>query len=162
DEVRAFLADTAANKRARAIERVLERPEFVDFWCLKWGDWLRINREATSYLGMKAYNAWLRQAVADDHPVDVMVRDLLTATGSNFAVGPVNFYLTARSPEDLGEATAQLFLGVRMQCARCHHHPFEKWRQEDYYGLAAFFVRIGTRTGERSDPSSGRDTIIYV
>jgi hypothetical protein len=161
-EVRGFLADRSPDKRRRAIDRVLDRPEYVDFWALKWGDWLRINRAATSYLGMKAYNAWLRQAVADNRPIDALVRDLLTASGSNFAVGPANFYLTARSPEDLGEATAQLFLGVRMQCARCHHHPFEKWRQEDYCGLAAFFARIGTRSGDRSDPSSGRETVIYV
>jgi hypothetical protein len=161
-EVREFLADTATSKRRQAIQRVLERPEFVDFWSLKWGDWLRINRDATSYAGMKAYTAWLRQAVADNRPLDALARELLTATGSNFAVGPANFYLTARSPEDLGEATAQLFLGVKMQCARCHHHPFEKWRQEDYCGLAAFFARIGTRNGDRSDPASGKDTIVYL
>jgi hypothetical protein len=162
EEVRAFLADTRPDKRQRLIDRTLERPEYVDFWSLKWGDWLRINRDATTYLGLQAYHAWVRKQVADNRPLDGMVRDLLTATGSNFEVGPANFFLTARSPEDLGEATAQLFLGVRLQCARCHHHPFEKWRQEDYSGLAAFFARIGMRAGERSDPSSGKDTVIFV
>jgi hypothetical protein len=111
---------------------------------------------------MGAYREWVRQCVAANRPLDAMVRDLLTAQGSNFTTGPVNYYLTARTPEDLGEATAQLFLGVRMQCARCHHHPFEKWSQEDYCGLAAFFAQLGTKPGKLSDPSSGTDTVVFV
>ncbi len=87
---------------------------------------------------------------------------MLTARGSNFQVGPANYYLTARSAEDLGETTAQLFLGVRMQCARCHHHPFEKWSQEDYCGLAAFFARVATRYGEAKDRNTPRDQIVFL
>jgi hypothetical protein len=162
DEIKRFLADDRPDKRNRIIDAVLQRPEFVDFWTLKWGDWLRINRDLVSYKGMWAYHGWLRQAVRANRGVDAMVRELLTAQGSNFTEGPVNYSLTARNPEDLGEATAQLFLGVRMQCARCHHHPFEKWSQEDYCGLAAFFAQFGTKAGKLSDPSSGSDTIVFV
>jgi hypothetical protein len=161
-EVRAFVADTRADKRRRAIDAALDRPEFVDFWTLKWCDLLRVNRDLVTYKGMLAFHGWVRAAVRDNRPVDEVVRALLTAQGSNFDVGPANYYLTARGPEDMGEATAQLFLGVRMQCARCHHHPFEKWSQEDYCGLAAFFARIGTRAGEQSHPSSGRDTVVFL
>jgi hypothetical protein len=162
EEARTFLADSRADKRARLIDAALQRPEFVDFWTLKWGDWLRINRDLVSYKGMWAYHRWLRESVRTNRPVDAMTRDLLTAQGSNFTDGPANYFLTARSPEDLGEATAQVFLGVRMQCARCHHHPFEKWSQEDYCGLAAFFAQISTKAGTLSDPSSGSDTVVFV
>ncbi len=161
-EVRAFLADTRDDKRRRAIEEVLRRPELVDFWTLKWGDWLRINRDLVSPGGMWAFHGWVKGCVRDNRPVDAMVRELLTARGSNFQVGPANYYLTARSAEDLGETTAQLFLGVRMQCARCHHHPFEKWSQEDYCGLAAFFARVATRYGEAKDRNTPRDQIVFL
>jgi hypothetical protein len=162
DEVRRFLADGRPDKRARAVDAALDRPEFVDFWTLKWGDWLRVNRDLVTYKGMLAYHGWLRRALQENRPADALAREILTATGGNFEVGPANWYLTARSPEDLGESAAQLFLGVRMQCARCHRHPFEKWTQEDYCGLAAFFARVGTRAGKRSDPSSGSETEIFV
>jgi hypothetical protein len=161
-EVRAFVADTRPDKRRRAIDAVLELPGYVDFWTLKWGDLLRVNRDLVTYKGMLAYHDWVRRCVRDNRPADAMARELLSATGGNFGVGPANYYLTARTPEDLGEAAAQLFLGVRLQCARCHHHPFEKWTQEDYCGLAAFFVRVGTRPTKRSDPSSGTETEVFV
>jgi hypothetical protein len=161
-EVRAFLADTRDDRRRRAVEEVLRRPEFVDFWTLKWGDWLRINRDLVSPGGMWTFHGWVKDCVRDNRPVDSMVRELLTARGSNFKVGPANYYLTARGAEDLGETTAQLFLGVRMQCARCHHHPFEKWSQEDYCGLAAFFARVATRLAEAKDRNTPRDEIVFL
>jgi hypothetical protein len=147
DEVKAFLADRGSDKRRRAIDRVLDRPEFVDFWALKWGDHLRIDRARLNDKGMWSFHNWVRAALRDHQPVDEFVRDIITAEGSTFTVGPANFFRTG-SPAEWAENTAQLFLGVRMQCAKCHHHPFEKWSQDDYYGLAAFFVRLGTKNSQ--------------
>jgi Protein of unknown function (DUF1553)/Protein of unknown function (DUF1549) len=160
-EVRDFLADKSANKRQQAVERVLERPEFVDFWTLKWGDLLRINRDTLQDKGMWSFHNWVRAALRDNKPVDEMVRDIITAEGSPFTDGPANFYMNSRQPTDWSETTAQLFLGVRMQCAKCHHHPFEKWSQDDYYGLTAFFGRVGTKTSQEFG-LFGRETVLYL
>jgi hypothetical protein len=160
-EVKAFLADPGPDKRHRAVDRVLDRPEFVDFWALKWGDLLRINRDQLNEKGMWSFYNWVRGALRDAQPVDAFVRDLITAEGSTFTEGPANFYRTANNPADWAENTAQLFLGVRMQCARCHHHPFEKWSQDDYYGLAAFFVRLGTKRSQEFG-IFGQETVVYL
>jgi hypothetical protein len=146
-DVRAFLADKTPDRRAKAIDRVLERPEFVDFWALKWGDHLRINRARLNDKGMWSFHNWVRAALRENRPVDEFVRDIITAEGSTFTEGPANYYRTG-TPADWSETTAQLFLGVRLQCAKCHHHPFEKWSQDDYYGMSAFFVRVGTKNSE--------------
>jgi hypothetical protein len=161
DEVKAFLTDHNPDKRSRAIDRVLERPEFVDFWTLKWGDLLRINRDQLNEKGMWSFYNWIRTALRENKPVDEFVREIITAQGSTYTEGPANYYRVANAAADWAETTSQLFLGVRMQCARCHHHPFEKWSQDDYYGLAAFFVRLGTK---RSDEFGifGRERVIYL
>ena len=160
-EVSAFLADKAADKRKKAIDRVLDRPEFVDFWAYKWGDLLRINRDSLNDKGMWSFHNWVRASLRDSKPIDEMVRDIVTAEGSAFTDGPANFYMTSRVPTDWAETTSQLFLGVRMQCAKCHHHPFEKWSQDDYYGLTAFFVRLGTKTSQEFG-IFGRETVIFL
>jgi hypothetical protein len=146
DEVRAFLADPALDKRARLADRLLARPEYVDFWTMKWMDVLRATRTNLKPKGLDAYRGWLSEHLAKNTPLDQVVRELLTAQGNPFTVGPANYFRALRTPEELGEATAQLFCGVRMQCARCHNHPFEKWTQDDYYGLAAFFAQVGRKT----------------
>ncbi len=161
EEIRAFLADTDPNKRAKAIDRVLERGEFTDWWALKWGDLLRINRSALQEKGMWAFHNWVRAQVRDGVPADRFVRDIVTAEGSTFLDGPANFFQIGRSAEDWAETTAQLFLGIRIGCAKCHHHPFEKWGQDDYYGLAAFFARIGTKNSQEFG-IFGRETVVYV
>jgi hypothetical protein len=161
EEVRAFLADTSPGKRERAIDRVLGRPEFVDFWALKWGDLLRINRDLLQEKGMWSFHNWVRACLRDGKPVDRTVREIVTAEGSTFTDGPANFYLTARTPADWSETAAQLFLGVRVQCARCHHHPFEKWSQDDYYGMTAFFARLGTKTSQEFG-LFGRETVVFL
>jgi hypothetical protein len=97
----------------------------------------------------------------ENRPIDEFVRDIITAEGSTYTEGPANFYRTANNAADWAETTSQLFLGVRMQCAKCHHHPFEKWSQEDYYGLAAFFVRLGTKRSEEFG-IFGRETVVYL
>jgi Protein of unknown function (DUF1553)/Protein of unknown function (DUF1549) len=160
-EIKAFLADKSANKRNKAIDRVLERPEFVDFWALKWGDLLRINRELLTEKGMWSFHNWVRSCLRDGKSADAMAREIITAEGSTFTQGPANFYLAARTPADWAETTAQLFMGVRMGCAKCHHHPFEKWSQADYYGMAAFFARVGTKNSQEFG-LFGRETVIFI
>ena len=161
DEIRAFLADKSPDKRQKAIDRVLDRPEFIDWWALKWGDLLRINRTALEEKGMWSFHNWVRAQLRDNTPVDAFVRDIITAEGSTFTDGPANYYRIGRNLEDWAESTAQVFLGVRIGCAKCHHHPFEKWGQDDYYGLAAFFARIGTKASQEFG-IFGRETIVFV
>jgi hypothetical protein len=160
-DTKAFLADSAPDKRKKAIDRVLSRPEFVDFWALKWGDLLRINRDLLNERGMWSFHNWIRASLRDNRPVDEMVRDIITAEGSTFTEGPANFYRVGGSPTEWSETTAQVFLGVRVGCAKCHHHPFEKWSQDDYAGLAAFFVRLGTK-GSREFGIFGGEQVVYL
>jgi hypothetical protein len=161
EEVRAFLADRDPDKRRKAIDRLLDRPEFVDFWALKWGDLLRINRDQLEDKGMWSFHNWVRAQLRDRVPLDEFARAIITAQGSTFTDGPANFYRTARTPEDWSEAATQVFLGVRLQCARCHHHPFEKYSQDDYYGMAAFFSRLGTKPSQDFG-LFGRETVVYL
>jgi hypothetical protein len=161
EDVKTFLADKSPDRRKQAIDRVLKRPEFVDFWALKWGDLLRINRDFMSERGMWSFHNWVRAAVRDGKPLDEMVRDIITAEGSTFTEGPANFYMAARNPADWSETATQVFLGVRVGCAKCHHHPFEKWSQDDYYGMAAFFARLGTK-GSQEFGLFGREQVVYL
>jgi hypothetical protein len=144
-DIKAFLADKSRDKRRKAIDNVLDRPELVDFWALKWGDLLRINRDLLNDRGMWSFHNWVRACLRDKKPMDEMARDIITAEGSTFTEGPANYFMVARNPGDWAETTAQLFLGVRIGCAKCHHHPFERWSQDDYAGMSAFFVRLGTK-----------------
>jgi hypothetical protein len=174
EEVRAFVADRSPGKRARLVDQLLARPEFVDLWTLKWNDTLRNNPRLTGR-GLLAYTNWIREQIAKNRPYDEFVRDLLTASGKNAddtistqnlprqlqnrpgvdrlleqinstPFNPAaNYYVVTRDPLDMTSATTQIFLGVRLECARCHNHPFEKWTQTDYYGLAAFFSGITSR-----------------
>lgn len=159
--VRAFLADPSSDKRRKAIDAVLERPEFIDYWAHKWGDLLRINRDQLQEKGMWSFHNWVRAALRDNQPVDAFVRDIITAEGSTYTEGPANFYRVSRDPLEWAETTSQVFLGVRMQCARCHHHPFEKWSQDDYYGMAAFFVRLGTKNSNEFG-LFGQETVVFL
>jgi hypothetical protein len=160
-DIKAFLADKNPDKRSKAVERVLSRPEFVDFWALKWGDLLRINRTQLNEKGMWSFDNWVHAALRDNMPVDEFVRAIITAEGSTFTEGPANFYRVGNSPTDWSEATSQLFLGVRLQCAKCHHHPWEKWSQDDYYGMAAFFARLGSKNSQEFG-LFGRERVIYL
>lgn len=165
DEIREFLHSSEEQKRSKLIDALLERPEYVDYWSLKWSDLLRVHRRYVGDKGLEAFRGWIRRAVREDRPLNDMVHELITAQGDLFSSGPVGFYFTDSKPEELAETTAQVFLGVRLQCARCHHHPLEVWGQDDYYGLAAFFTRmkfkdagkIGVRFG---GPKSLRATLL--
>jgi hypothetical protein len=161
DEVKKFLADKDPTKRDKAINAVLTRPEFVDFWAYKWGDLLRINRTALEEKGMWSFHNWVRAALRDSKPIDEFARDIILAEGSTFTEGPANFYRIGRAPDEWAEIVTQVFLGVRLQCAKCHHHPFEKWSQDDYYGMAAFFTRLGTKNSQEFG-IFGRETVVYL
>ena len=145
DEARAFLVDQSPDRRAKLVERLLTLPEFADFWAMKWADVLRSSRKTMQAKGSYGFQLWLRDKLLADEPLDAVVRELLTASGNTYANPPANFYRAAKDPLALAESTAQLFLGVRMQCAKCHNHPSEKWTQDDYYGLAAVFARVGRK-----------------
>ena len=142
EEAAAFLDSKEKDKRAKLIDALLEREEFAYFWALKWADVLRGSPVTISERGVHSFHRYLVRSVADDKPVTQLARELLTGSGNTLHKPAANFYRVARTPEDAAEAAAQLFLGVRMQCARCHSHPFENITQSDYYGLAAFFARV--------------------
>ncbi|HJT78666.1 MAG TPA: DUF1549 domain-containing protein, partial [Gemmataceae bacterium] len=141
-ETKAFLASKDAHKRAKLIDALLERPEYADFWTLKWSDVLRSDRKTIQLKGIHVFQEWMHDNVAQNVPFDRVVRELLEGTGRTYANPPANYYRIARDPQNLAETTVQLFFGIRMQCAKCHNHPFEKWTQDDYYSTAAFFARV--------------------
>ena len=150
-EQRAFAADPKPDKRARLIDALLKRPEHALFWAQKWGDLLRLDPAQVSASGTHKFHQWLVNAHAENLPYDQFTRALLTANGSTFTEPPANYYRTAKDPHDALETTAQLFMGSRLACAKCHNHPFERWTQDHYYGLAAVFQRVERRTGPRKD-----------
>jgi len=142
DEVQNFLADTSPGKRAQLIDELLERPEYAKFWALKWGDLLRLSNKQVGAGGVYKYHRWVERAIAANMPYDEFARELLTASGSTLNNPPANFYRTATDSNDCVESISQVFLGARLQCAKCHNHPFERWTQDNYYGMAAFFNRV--------------------
>jgi hypothetical protein len=151
EEARSFLADLSSDKRARLIDRLLEREEFADFWALKWSDLLRIKSEYPVRVWPKAvavYYRWVHESIANNKPYDQFARELLTANGSNFRNAPVNFYRAnaSKDPRTLGETTALVFMGARMGCARCHGHPTETWSPDDDLGLGAFFSKVNFKS----------------
>ena len=142
EEARAFLDDPAADKRLKLIDALLARPEFADFWALKWADLLRNEEKTMGDKGVWVFQRWLRDQVAADVPLDEFARRIVSARGSTFKNPPASFYRTNRDPSTAAETVGQVFLGVRLQCARCHNHPFDRWTQDDYYGLAAYFKNV--------------------
>jgi hypothetical protein len=148
DELSAFLADTDPQKRSATIDRLLDSPDYANYFASKWSAILR-NRhpQPQSQLGAFAFHDWLRRNLYENRPYDVWVSELLTASGSIDVNPAAVWWRQVENTEARVEDAAQLFLGQRIQCARCHHHPFEKWGQEDYYHLAAFFSLVETRSG---------------
>jgi Protein of unknown function (DUF1553)/Protein of unknown function (DUF1549)/Bacterial Ig-like domain (group 2) len=165
DEIEKYLADKRIDKRSRLIDRLLERPEYASYFALKWADILQ-NRGAgysTSQqrAGTALFAGWIRDSLAFNKPYDRFVSEILTAGGSQKENPPTNWYRTVRKPAEYVESVAQAFLGVRIQCAQCHHHPAEHWSQADYYGLAAVFARVG-RKGGFADAEVPTDEIIFL
>jgi len=138
-EAQAFLQDKNPKKRTAIIEQVLKAPEFADYWALRFADVLLVDQEALGERGAFEFHQWLKRQFVENRPYDEWVRELITASGNTGKFGPANFYRALRTPEDLTKAVSQAFLGIRLDCAQCHHHPFEKWGQEDFYGLAGYF-----------------------
>jgi hypothetical protein len=140
DEARQFLADRHSDKRARLVDRLLERPEFADYQAMLWADLLRVERTALGNRQARAYHRWIRQSIADGVPFDRLARSIVTAEGPLSENPQAGFYkAVANKPGEAANSLAQVFLGVRIACAECHHHPFDRWSQTDYYGMTAFF-----------------------
>jgi hypothetical protein len=162
DEVRVFLKDTGESKRERLVDTLLQRPEFADHWANKWADLLRPN---PYHVGIKAtfnYDQWIRDSFRQNKPMDQFARELITAQGSTWKNGAAVMFRDRRQPEEITTLVSQLFLGIRLDCAKCHHHPFEKWGQDDFYSFAAFFARVGHKGQGISAPISGGEEIITI
>jgi hypothetical protein len=146
EEAAAFAADTNADKRDRVIDALLDSPDYADYFANKWATLLKNRRESKADITANfAFHSWVRDSLLANKPYDQFVREILAATGTIVENPPVAWYKRVKLPEQQLEDVAQLFLGVRMQCAQCHHHPFERWSQGDYYSLAAFFSQVGRK-----------------
>ncbi len=171
DETSTFLASNDPEKRAKLVDRLLGltgdpaqdiyNDAYAAWWALKWSDLIRNDSGTVGDQGMWALHNWIKEAFRVNKPFDKVVSELVTAKGSIFSVGPANYFRINASAPDLAENTAQLFMGVRLQCAKCHHHPFEKYSQEDYYSFAAFFARVGQKTSQEFG-LFGRESVIVV
>ncbi len=149
EEVRRFLADKALDKRAKLIDALLERSEYVDYWAYKWSDLLLITTKRLPQPAVWAFYQHVRQGVADNKPWDRFARDVLTARGSTLKNGAANYFVLHKDVTDLTEATSVTFMGLSITCCRCHNHPLEKWTQDQYWGMANLFSRVGLKNGER-------------
>jgi hypothetical protein len=138
-EAKEFVADPSTDKRARLVDELLQRDAFADFWALKWADLLRVEEKLLDRKGVAAFHGWIRQSIIDNKPLDQFAREILTGKGSTYQSATANYYRALRKPDARAEAVAQVFLGTRLACAKCHNHPFEKWTQDDYYEFAAIF-----------------------
>jgi hypothetical protein len=166
DEARAFLADTSADKRAKLVDRLLARPEFVDHWALFLGDLLQNRKERDHDVrgtkGVRAFHAWIRKQLADNRGWDRIARDVLLAKGKTTDNPAVGYYVVVvgehgdPTRSEVADSVAQAFLGTRIGCARCHNHPLEKYTQDDFYHFAAFFSRVKL---ERHDPKKQATTL---
>lgn len=141
-ETREFLTDASADKRARLIDRLLARDEYAAYWAMRFSDLLRVDRDRVTAPGAIATTRWLHRQFAENRPFDEFARQVVTAQGSVAGDGPAAFYRVLDTPDALARSISQLFLGVRIECAQCHHHPSERWGQDDYYALAGFFTGV--------------------
>ncbi len=157
EELENFVASEEPDKRAKLIDALLARPEFADQWVMKWAELLQIrSSNEVSYKAALRYFEWLREKLLTGVPFDQITREILTATGGTLESPAANYYQVTTDPLVLAENAAQVFAGVRMQCAQCHNHPFDRWTADDYYGFTAFFTQVGRKKGE--DP---RETIVF-
>ncbi|SVA40805.1 uncharacterized protein METZ01_LOCUS93659, partial [marine metagenome] len=160
-EVRRFLADKSPDKRVKLIDRLLDDPGYADTWANRWGDLFRPNIARVGLKSAYTIDNWIRECFAANKPYDQMVHEILTARGSTHKVGPAVIYRTRREPATLTTLFSQAFLGVRMECARCHHHPNERWSQRDFYQFAAFFAETKRKGTGISPPISAGTEFIY-
>jgi len=157
DEYQRFMGSTESDKRNRLIDELLNRKEFTELWVGYWAEWLMVrSSQVISYKAMLLYYNWLADQIGKNVPLDKMVQDLLGANGGTFKVPQTNYYQNETDTLKVAENVAQVFMGMRIQCAQCHNHPFDRWTQDDYYGFAAFFSQVGRKGGE-----DYRETIVF-
>ena len=142
ETAKSFLIDERQDKRSRLVEKLLKSKEYANYWALKWADLLRVEEKTLDPKGVKKTFTWLSEMIQQGKPLDQFAREILCARGSTYETPPANFYRALRSPVDRAEAVSQVFIGTRINCAKCHNHPFENVRQEDYYRFAAIFDAI--------------------
>jgi hypothetical protein len=142
EQARAFIADRSRRKRSHLIDQLLARPEFPEFWTLKWADLLRVEAHSLDQKGVQNFYHWIRRGIIENKPLDLFVRELITARGSTYTSPAANYYRPHRNPAARARAAAQVFLGARLQCAECHNHPSDSWTQDDYYDWAGLFARV--------------------
>lgn len=151
EEFTAFNASTDPDKRTKKIDELLGRKEFTEMWVAKWAEWLMMRSGGNNQIPEKSivlYSQWLTDQIANNVPMDKMVRDILASSGGTFSSPATNFYELERDKLKVAENIAQVFMGMRIQCAQCHNHPFDRWTQNDYYDFAAFVAQIGRKPGE--------------
>jgi Protein of unknown function (DUF1549)/Protein of unknown function (DUF1553)/Bacterial Ig-like domain (group 2) len=159
EEYDKFANDADPKKREKLVDELLGRKEFVELWVMKWAELLQIrsdNNQQVSYKAVVLYFNWLQDKIANNVPFDQIVREMLSANGGTFTNPASNYYQIERDTLKIAENAAQTFMGMRIQCAQCHNHPFDRWTQDDYYGFAAYFAQVGRKQGE--DP---RETIVF-
>jgi hypothetical protein len=150
EEQEAFVADPAPDRRAKLVDQLLERPEYVDYWSYKWSDLLLISSRKLQAPSMRAFYGFVRRNVADDVPWDRFAQGILTASGNNLKHGAANYYVIHKDVADVTEATTVTFLGMSLTCCRCHNHPMERWTQDQYWSLANLFSRVAVKNGDRA------------
>ncbi|HWL07241.1 MAG TPA: DUF1549 domain-containing protein, partial [Planctomicrobium sp.] len=151
EEYNVFMADSDPNKRTKKVDELLNRKEFTEMWVSKWSEWLMMRSGGQGQISDKSivqYYQWLVEQVANNVPTDEMVRKILSSTGGTFSSPATNFYELERDKLKVAENVAQVFMGMRIQCAQCHNHPFDRWTQNEYYEFAAFFSQVGRKQGE--------------
>lgn len=148
-ESRRFLSDSGADKRARLIAELLHRDEYSDYWAQRWSDLLQVDKDTITPQGAVAMTRWVRSQIESNAGYDHFVHAILTSQGSTYSNSPAAFFQVQDDPEKLARSVSQLFLGVRIECAQCHHHPFERWDQHDYLALAGFFTGVQRKTDPR-------------
>ncbi len=161
-EAREFLDTQHPNKREYLIDRLLSRPEYVDHWATLWADLLRPNPYRVGIKAVLNYDNWIRQQLRENVPYDEFVRRLITAKGSTWQNGAVTLFRDRRDPDEIATLVSQLFLGIRLECAKCHHHPFEKWSQKDFYQFAAYFAKVDRKGTGLSPPISGGEEFVFA
>ena len=157
EESLAYLSDKGSDKRNKLVDQLVDSDEFATYWSVALADVLRATTKKLTATGVQKFRLWIYEAVRTDMPVDQFTRELLTSRGSSLRYPAVNYWKASRDPQDATETTAQLFLGIRIQCAKCHNHPFERWTQDNYYGIGAAFARIGRKPGAETD-----EEVIFV
>ena len=161
EQAKAFLGDSSENKRAEWVKKLLEHPAWSDHWAVKWADLFRPNPDRAGVKSVYMLDQWLRESFRKNKPYDQFARDVLLSEGSTHRFGPSVIFRDRRTPADRTTIFSQIFLGVRMECARCHHHPNEKWSQEDFYQLAAYFGEVKQKGTGISPPISGGAEVFY-